>query len=78
MGHGGHPGHAGMIADFRRRFWICLVVTVPIVILSPAVQELAGLGDRLSFPATSTPSSSFPHLCIFTEARRFSVVSGVS
>ncbi len=49
MGHGGHPGHAGMIADFRRRFWICLVVTVPIVILSPAVQELAGLGDRLSF-----------------------------
>jgi len=39
-GHGGHmkaPGeHAGhMIADFRRRFWICLALTVPILLLSP-------------------------------------------
>ncbi len=33
--HGGH--HAHMVEDFRRRFWISLVVTIPIVILSPMV-----------------------------------------
>ncbi len=45
-GHGGH--HAHMVADFQRRFWISLVMTVPIVILSPMVQEM--LGFTLSFP----------------------------
>jgi len=33
--HAGH--HAHMVADFQRRFWISLVVTVPIVILSPMI-----------------------------------------
>ncbi len=51
--HGPHEGghaahHADMIADFRRRFWISLAATVPIVILSPMVQEM--LGFRLAFP----------------------------
>ena len=32
-----HAGH--MIADFQRRFWICLALTVPILLLSPAVQS---------------------------------------
>src|SRR5659263_453961 len=47
---GGHTGH--MIADFRRRFWICLALTVPILLLSPAVQSAFHLkslhftGDR--------------------------------
>ena len=35
---GGHAGHhAHMVADFQRRFWTSLVVTIPIVILSPMV-----------------------------------------
>ncbi len=46
---GGHAAHhAHMVADFRRRFWVCLVVTVPIVILSPMVQEIFGF--RAAFP----------------------------
>ena len=46
---GGHAAHhAHMVADFQRRFWISLVATVPIVILSPMVQEL--LGVTLAFP----------------------------
>ncbi len=33
-----------MVADFRRRFWISLVVTVPILVLSPMIQDLLHLG----------------------------------
>jgi Cu2+-exporting ATPase len=33
--HAGHSRHAGhSVADFRRRFWICLALTVPVVLLS--------------------------------------------
>jgi Cu2+-exporting ATPase len=32
-----------MIADFRRRFWICLVLSLPIVWLSPMVRHAIGL-----------------------------------
>ncbi len=47
--HGGHAAHhAHMVEDFRRRFWISLAVTVPIVILSPMIQEI--FGYRLTFP----------------------------
>ena len=52
-GHDKHKGHADhhahMVADFRKRFWISIVVTIPILILSPLIQELAGLGDSLRF-----------------------------
>ena len=45
----GHHGH--MIADFKKRFWISLVITLPIVVLAPMIQELVGYelrfnGDR--------------------------------
>jgi Cu2+-exporting ATPase len=32
-----------MIADFRRRFWICVLLTLPIVWLSPMVRHAAGI-----------------------------------
>ena len=52
-GHDKHKGHADhhahMVADFRKRFWISIVVTIPILILSPLIQRLAGLGDSLRF-----------------------------
>jgi len=47
-GHGSDNHHAHMIADFRRRFWVSLVLTVPIVVLAPLVQEW--LGYELRFP----------------------------
>ncbi len=43
-----HAGHD--VADFRRRFWISLIVTIPILILSPSIQEFAGVGNGLRFP----------------------------
>ena len=38
-----------MIADFRRRFWVSLALTVPILLLSPLIQRFVGLDDTLAF-----------------------------
>lgn len=48
-GHGGHD-HGAMVADFRRRFWVTLVLTPPILLLSPMIQHWLGLAGRISFP----------------------------
>jgi len=34
--------HAMMIKDFRKRFWISLILTLPILVFSPMIQELIG------------------------------------
>lgn len=39
-----------MVEDFRRRFWVSLALTVPVVVLSRMLQELVGLEDTLAFP----------------------------
>ena len=51
-GHAGHDGHdhEAMIADFRRRFWVSLALTVPILLLSPMIQRFLGLDETLAFP----------------------------
>lgn len=41
-GHGAGHDHSAMIADFLRRFWICLVLTVPVVAISPMFQMAVG------------------------------------
>jgi len=38
-----------MAADFRKRFWIALVLTLPILALSPMLQTLAGLREAIRF-----------------------------
>ncbi len=49
-GHGGHHDHhAHMVADFRKRFWISLALTLPILLLSPLIQKLLGMDGRLAF-----------------------------
>ena len=46
---GGHDKHAGHhIADFWKRFIICTIVTVPVMVLSPMIQ--AWFGFKVSFP----------------------------
>lgn len=42
--------HAHMVADFRRRFWTCLWLTLPILALSGGFWELFGLKQLLRFP----------------------------
>lgn len=50
-GHATHAGHdhAAMIADFRRRFWISAVLTLPILGLSPTIQHWLGLPEAVAF-----------------------------
>ena len=52
--HAGHSGHAGhdhsqMVADFRKRFWVSLLLTIPVLALSPMIQHVLGLGERWRF-----------------------------
>lgn len=41
--------HAHMAADFRKRFWISLLLTLPILALSPLLQKQAGLRETIHF-----------------------------
>jgi Cu2+-exporting ATPase len=44
-----HHDHASMIADFRRRFWVSLALTVPLLALTPVIQRWLGLKDAWHF-----------------------------
>ena len=48
-GDGGHD-HEVMIADFRRRFWVSLALTIPILLLSRMIQRFLGVNETLAFP----------------------------
>jgi P-type Cu2+ transporter len=43
MGTVAHDHHNMMIADFRRRFYAVLILTIPILALSPMIQEFIGV-----------------------------------
>ncbi len=47
--HGGHGGHMHMVEDFKKRFWISLLLTLPVLLLSPMIQEFLHLKQALSF-----------------------------
>lgn len=58
-GHEGHDHHATMIDDFKKRFWISLVITIPILLLSEMIQHWLGFeikfsGDKYVLLAIST------------------------
>jgi Cu2+-exporting ATPase len=39
-----------MVADFRRRFWVSLLLSVPVLVLDPMLQHWSGLETTLAFP----------------------------
>jgi Cu2+-exporting ATPase len=39
MGHAGHDHHAMMISDFRKRFYVVLILTIPVMLLSTMIQH---------------------------------------
>lgn len=45
-GHGGHGAH--MMADFKKRFWVVLLLSIPLTIISPMIMQL--FGYSLDFP----------------------------
>jgi Cu2+-exporting ATPase len=40
--HSEEQHHEHMIEDFRRRFWISLILTIPVLVLSPLIQNIFG------------------------------------
>ena len=40
--HAGHTGHGDHVAQFRRLFWIMLLIAVPVVAFSPMFGHLVG------------------------------------
>ncbi|WP_231187209.1 copper-translocating P-type ATPase [Haladaptatus sp. DYF46] len=51
--HRAHVDHRGHEAVFRRRFWVCLVLSVPVLYFSPFVQESLGY-VALRFPGSES------------------------
>jgi len=54
-GHGGegHKGHGDhhkqMVEDYKKRFWFSIILTVPVLILSPLIQGLLGVSGTINF-----------------------------
>ena len=44
-----HDHHAMMITDFKKRFWTSLVITIPILMLSPMIQNVLGIRELFQF-----------------------------
>jgi P-type Cu2+ transporter len=61
--HGSHEGHS--VEGFRRRFWRSLIITVPILFLSPMLQHWAGLREALRFPGDVYLLFAFSSLIFF-------------
>ena len=66
MEHGdnnGHSHHAMMLEDFRKRFFVSVVLTLPVLFLSPiirqALESAGGACRRLQVPLIC--SLPFPH-----------------
>lgn len=58
-GHDGHSGHGDHVGQFRRLFWINLILAVPVVLLSPMFAMIVGYevpdgGVRLVAPVIGT------------------------
>lgn len=61
--HGEH--HAQMVLDFRQRFWVSLVLTVPVIVLSDMLQEIIGVERALAFSGDSYVQFGFAAVIFF-------------
>lgn len=57
--HNHHDHHRMMIEDFKKRFWVSLILTLPVLLLSPMIQNWLGLdwsftGDKYVLFALSS------------------------
>jgi Cu2+-exporting ATPase len=46
--HHDHHDHGDMVADFKKRFFISLAITIPILVMSPMIQEFIGVNWRFT------------------------------
>ena len=62
MGHEGHD-HGKMIADFRKRFYVVLALTIPIMVLSSMIQHFIGVNWQ--FPGSQYLLFAFSTVVFF-------------
>src|SRR6266511_335447 len=81
MNHHGHHGvhgpaapkgpppsqgpHAHHVDEFRRRFWISLALTLPVLATSEMVQHVVGLREVLAFPGDRYVELAFASVVYF-------------
>src|SRR5205809_3092448 len=63
--------HAHMVDDFRRRFWVSLALTVPVLATSEMLQHILGLRAVLAFPGDRYVESGFASAVYFYGGRPF-------
>jgi Cu2+-exporting ATPase len=57
--------HSHMIDDYKKRFWISLIVSIPIIVLSPMLQMFFGFGETLRFGGDGYVLFAFSTLIYF-------------
>ena len=60
-----------MVDDFRRRFWVSLALTVPVLATSEMIQHLLGLRAALAFPGDRYVEFAFASGVYFYGGRPF-------
>ncbi len=60
-----HNHHAHMVADFRRRFWISLILTIPVLALAPLIQQVLGVEEAWRFPGDRFVQFGFASVIFF-------------
>jgi Cu2+-exporting ATPase len=54
-----------MVADFRKRFWVSLVLTPPVLLLSPMIQHWAGIVFTTGYPGNDLVLFALSSLVFF-------------
>src|SRR5467141_2955635 len=65
------PHHAHMVDDFRRRFWVSLALTVPVLATSEMIQHFLGLRGAFAFPGDRYVEFAFASGVYFYGGRPF-------
>src|SRR5881296_3641809 len=69
--HGHSAHHGSMVGDFRRRFWISLALTVPVLATSEMIQHFLGLRGALTFLGDRLVEFGFASAIYFYGGRPF-------
>jgi len=48
--HSGHNHSGHMVADFRKRFIVSVIITIPVLLLSPIIQGFLNIEEFIKFP----------------------------
>src|SRR5699024_1740468 len=47
--HHGHHDHGQMVEDFKKRFFVSIIITIPVLILSPLIQQFLSVDWRFTY-----------------------------